>query len=59
MSTLSELTKRLQDFCTLNSLPQQSADELLHHEKVTDEQYVWLTEYISEWDEAQGRELGE
>jgi len=60
MDRLDFLSNVLRDFCTLNDLPYQSADDLLYesdnhnkaicYNKLTSEQEDWLSCYINIWD---------
>ena len=47
---LNFLSDVLYDYCKLNSLELQSADDILHTQNVTNDQRTWLLNYISVWD---------
>ena len=47
---LNFLSDVLYDFCKLHSLEYLSADDLLYTKNVTEEQRIWLQNYISVWD---------
>ena len=52
MNQLDFLGTVLYDFCKLNSLELQSADDILHSEfdNLTIHQRDWLSNYIKVWD---------
>jgi len=47
---LNFLSDVLYDYCKLNSLELQSADDILYTQNVTNDQRTWLLNYISVWD---------
>ena len=53
MNTLDLLTEVLCDYCKLNSLELQSADDILYSQRITEDQRLWLKSYIELWDIAQ------
>ena len=53
MNTLDLLTEVLYDYCKLNSLELQSADDILYSQRITEDQRLWLKSYIELWDIAQ------
>ena len=53
MNTLDLLTEVLCDYCKLHSLELQSADDILHTHRITEDQRDWLISYIELWDFAE------
>jgi hypothetical protein len=58
IDTMNALIVELQDYCTANSLPLMSADELAA-EDVTPEQRKWLLAYCERWATMAEREYAE
>ena len=52
-SLLGWLTDVLGDYCKANNLEHMSADDILTTENLTDEQKLWLKNFIKAWDKAQ------
>ena len=50
---LNFLSDVLYDYCKLNSLELQSADDILYTERITEDQRLWLKSYIELWDIAE------
>jgi hypothetical protein len=46
---LKAMTTEYEVFCGQHNLPNESADELLFHDDLTDEQRRWLQHFIEQW----------
>tara|TARA_R100000773_G_C4183677_1_gene92325 strand:- start:314 stop:679 length:366 start_codon:yes stop_codon:yes gene_type:complete len=46
----SLLIQKLKEWCTAENIKYQSADEILHFEKLTENQKQWVMDYMKEWE---------
>ena len=52
-NTLKQLTKILNAWLDNQGLPHESADEVIRHSGLTEDQEVWLRLFIDAWDGAE------